>query len=161
MSTKNFSCTITNGLVATPSGVVEADVGIADGKIAALAARGMLGGGDRVLDAAGKLVLPAVVDAHVHFNDPGLPDREDFAHGTAAAAAGGVGTVVDMPLSGAPAVTSVETLELKKRAAAERAVVDYALWGRKNARENRRQPAAPSARPRQAVKRYWRRAPMP
>lgn len=44
-------------------------------------------------------------------------------------AAGGVGTVVDMPLSGAPAVTSVESLELKKRAAAERAVVDYALWG--------------------------------
>ncbi|RRD65416.1 allantoinase AllB [Fretibacterium sp. OH1220_COT-178] len=129
MNTSLFSCTITNGLVATPSGVVEADIGIADGKIAALAARGMLGGGERVLDAAGKLVLPAVVDAHVHFNDPGLPEREDMATGTAAAAAGGVGTVVDMPLSGAPAVTSVETLELKKRAAAERAVVDYALWG--------------------------------
>ena len=129
MSRTPLSCIITNGLVATPSGVVEADVGIADGKIAALAARGSLDGAETVVDAAGRLVLPAVVDAHVHFNDPGLPDREDFASGTAAAAAGGVGTVVDMPLSGAPAVTSTESLELKKRAAAERAVVDYALWG--------------------------------
>ncbi|NLL36550.1 MAG: allantoinase AllB [Fretibacterium sp.] len=125
-----FSCIITGGLVATPSGLAEADVGVTDGKIAALAARGCLDGvGGRVVDASGCLVLPAVVDAHVHFNDPGLPDREDMRTGTAAAAAGGVGTVVDMPLSGAPAVTSVETLELKKRAAAERAVVDYALWG--------------------------------
>ena len=129
MSTRQFSCAVVNGLVAAPSGLVEADIGIADGKIAALAAGGTLGAGERVIDAAGMLVLPAVVDMHVHFNDPGFPDREDFAHGTAAAAAGGVGTVVDMPLSGAPAVTSVESLELKKRAAAERAVVDYALWG--------------------------------
>ena len=129
MSTRQFSCTVVNGLVAAPSGLVEADIGIADGKIAALVAGGTLGAGERVIDAAGMLVLPAVIDMHVHFNDPGFPDREDFAHGTAAAAAGGVGTVVDMPLSGAPAVTSVESLELKKRAAAERAVVDYALWG--------------------------------
>ena len=112
MSTRQFSCTVVNGLVAAPSGLIKADIDIASGKIAALAAGGTLGAGERVIDAAGMLVLPAVVDMHVHFNDPGFPDREDFAHGTAAAAAGGVGTVVDMPLSGAPAVTSVESLEL-------------------------------------------------
>ena len=98
MSTRQFSCTVVNGLVAAPSGLVEADIGIADGKIAALAAGGTLGAGERVIDAAGMLVLPAVVDMHVHFNDPGFPDREDFAHGTAAAAAGGVGTVVDLQI---------------------------------------------------------------
>ena len=128
MSTRQFSCTVVNGLVAAPSGLVEADIGIADGKIAALAAGGTLGAGERVIDAAGMLVLPAVVDMHVHFNDPGFPDREDFAHGTAAAAAGGVGTVVDMPLSHAPDVTSVRAG--RSRSTPPRsAVLGYALWG--------------------------------
>ena len=124
-----FSLLITGGRLVTPSGVIEADVAVHHGKIAAIGSAGSLKGAEEVVCAAGKYVLPAVVDAHVHFNDPGLPEREDITTGTSAAAAGGVGTVIDMPLSGAPAVTSPETLELKKKAAAVRAVVDYALWG--------------------------------
>ena len=129
MSEREFSCIVANGRVVTPDGVLEADVGITGGRIAALGARNTLGPAEEVIDAGDRLVLPALVDAHVHFNDPGLPDREDMFTGTSAAAAGGIGTIVDMPLSGNPAVTSVETLELKKSSAAKRAVVDYALWG--------------------------------
>ncbi|MDR1978444.1 MAG: allantoinase AllB [Synergistaceae bacterium] len=138
----NFDLVIRGGRVVAPGGVLEADVGISGGVISAIwspdhdrdaAAASVAGsmnanaGAD--VDARGKYVLPGVVDAHVHFNDPGFPDREDMASGTAAAAAGGVTTVIDMPLSGQPAVVSLEALELKKKAAAARAKVDYALWG--------------------------------
>jgi allantoinase len=126
---------IKNGLLVTSHGQVKADLGVTDGIITSIADRIPDGGAGgirkirKIIDAGGKYVLPGVVDAHVHFNDPGFPDREDMGTGTAAAAAGGVTTVIDMPLSGAPAVVSVESLELKKQAAAARAGVDYALWG--------------------------------
>lgn len=81
------------------------------------------------VDIGGKYLFPGIVDAHVHFNDPGLPEREDMKSGTSAAAAGGTTTVIDMPLSGNPTIISRGALEQKKRAAAEKAVVDYALWG--------------------------------
>ena len=123
-----FSLVVTGGTAVLPSGIIRADIAAEDGKIAAIGAPGTLLR-HKTVCAEGKYVLPAVVDAHVHFNDPGLPEREDMHTGTSAAAAGGVGTVIDMPLSGNPAVTSVETLELKKSAAQQRAVTDYALWG--------------------------------
>jgi allantoinase len=124
-----FDITIRNGLLVTPSGVVKADIGVRDGVIAAIAESLPEDGVSKSVDAEGQYVLPGIVDAHVHFNDPGFPEREDMNSGTAAAAAGGVTTVVDMPLSGRPAVTSVEALELKKEAGRLRARVDYALWG--------------------------------
>jgi allantoinase len=127
-----FDLAICNGQVVTPSGVFRVDIGVKDGVIAAffdpLAVGGSLDSLENI-DAGGKYVLPGVVDAHVHFNDPGLPEREDMGTGTSAAAAGGITTVVDMPLSGSPAIVSLEALELKKRAGEQRAKVDYALWG--------------------------------
>ncbi len=122
---------IRNGQAVLPSGIAHADIAVRDGRIAAIFNPSTETFGDTKLeiDAQGKFILPGVVDAHVHFNDPGLPEREDMATGTAAAAAGGTTTVVDMPLSGKPVVTSLESLELKKRAAQERSRVDYALWG--------------------------------
>ena len=84
---------------------------------------------DEVIDLRGALVLPGVIDGHVHFDDPGFTEREDFATGTAAAAAGGVTMVVDMPCTSLPPVTSVEALEAKLAAITEKARVDFMLWG--------------------------------
>ena len=117
-----FDLVIQNGRLVTPAGIVEAHVGVMGESIAAISASPLLDearetdGTANVIDAKGRYVLPGVVDAHVHFNDPGFPEREDMASGTAAAAAGGVTTIVDMPLSGRPAVISAEALELKKEA---------------------------------------------
>ena len=72
-------------------------------------------------------MLPGAVDAHVHSRDPGLPDKEDFGSLTAAAAAGGVTTVVDMPNT-VPAVDGPEVFAEKAAGAARRALVDFALW---------------------------------
>ncbi len=80
-----------------------------------------------VIDGGGKLALPGVIDGHVHFNEIVYPDREDYATGTASAAAGGVTTIVDMP--DLPPVRSAEQFHAKLEAVRGKAVVDYAFWG--------------------------------
>jgi allantoinase len=82
-----------------------------------------------VVDAAGLLVLPGAVDAHVHFDDPGRADWEGWATGTAAAAAGGTTTVVDMPLNAHPPTVDADAFRQKVAAAEKSAVTDFALWG--------------------------------
>lgn len=119
---------IEKGKLVLPEGIIEADIAIEDGKIAGIGCAEVFGKPERRINAEGRYVLPAVVDAHVHFNDPGLPEREDMLTGTQAAAAGGVGTILDMPLSGNPAIISQDAFELKKKAVSERAVVDCGLW---------------------------------
>lgn len=83
--------------------------------------------GDEEVDARGLWVLPGAVDAHVHSRDPGFPGKEDWSTLTAAAAAGGVTTVVDMPNT-VPAVDSGEVFQEKVAIAESRAIVDFALW---------------------------------
>ena len=80
------------------------------------------------VDAGALLVLPGGVDAHVHSRDPGFPEKEDFLSLTAAAAAGGITTVVDMPNT-VPAVESAAVFLEKVEIASSRALVDFALWG--------------------------------
>jgi allantoinase len=82
-----------------------------------------------VEDLGNLALLPGLVDAHTHINEPGRTDWEGFATGTRAAAAGGFTTIVDMPLNCLPETTDVEALELKRAAARDKAMVDYALWG--------------------------------
>jgi allantoinase len=82
-----------------------------------------------VIDARGLLVLPGVVDPHVHFDEPGFTDREDFFHGTSAAASGGVTTIVDMPCTSIPPVTDRKNFETKHDVIRRRAVIDYGLYG--------------------------------
>ncbi len=77
----------------------------------------------------GQVLLPGLVDAHVHLNDPGRTAWEGAATGTAAAAAGGVTTIVEMPLNSIPVTTSPAALEAKRRALAGRMAVDVAFWG--------------------------------
>jgi allantoinase len=100
-------------------------IGIADGRIVSFEEAPAR----EVIDATGLLVLPGVVDAHVHFNEPGRTDWEGWTTGSRAAIAGGVTTVCDMPLNSTPPLVSVEAFEAKHAAAAAQSCCDYALWG--------------------------------
>src|SRR5207237_6974655 len=75
------------------------------------------------------IVMPGLVDTHVHVNEPGRTDWEGFETATRAAAAGGVTTIVDMPLNSIPATTTVEGLEKKLAAARDKLHLDVAFWG--------------------------------
>lgn len=75
------------------------------------------------------LTIPGAIDPHVHFNTPGFEDRDDFEHGSTAAAFGGVTTIIDMPCTSIPPVTSVDNLNKKLEALKGRSFIDYALWG--------------------------------
>lgn len=84
---------------------------------------------DDTVDASGLLVLPGGIDPHVHFDDPGYTHREDFYHGTCAAASGGITTAIDMPCTSIPPVTNLENLKHKLSVIEKKAVVDYGLYG--------------------------------
>ena len=79
--------------------------------------------------ADGEVLLPGLVDTHVHINEPGRTEWEGFDTGTRAAAAGGVTTVIDMPLNSIPATTTVAALERKRECAAAQVHVDVGFWG--------------------------------
>ena len=121
-----------NGVVVTPSGRLEGGVAIDEGKIVLVGKEAHLPSADSIIDVKGRLILPGMIDAHVHFRDPakegGDPQMEDFASGTAAAAAGGITTVFDMPGS-APPVLSASVLEDKVRAIQNKAYVNFGLYG--------------------------------
>ncbi|QKW10081.1 allantoinase AllB [Streptomyces sp. NA04227] len=85
--------------------------------------------GARVVDLGEQVLLPGLVDTHVHVNDPGRSAWEGFATATRAAAAGGITTLVDMPLNSIPPTTSVAHLETKRAAARGRVHVDVGFWG--------------------------------
>lgn len=87
------------------------------------------GAATREVDAGDAVVMPGVVDTHVHVNEPGRTDWEGFRSATDAAAAGGVTTIVDMPLNCSPVTTSAEALTEKAERAAGRCRVDYGFWG--------------------------------
>ncbi|MEK9159568.1 MAG: dihydroorotase [Patescibacteria group bacterium] len=84
-------------------------------------------GADEVVDGTGKFLLPGAIDAHVHFRDPGSSEKEDWATGSAAALAGGVTTVLDMPNT-TPATITVEALEAKRAVAATKSLVNFGLF---------------------------------
>ncbi len=115
--------------VVCPEGVRPATVLVRDGRIAGIGPHADRPAGVRELDAGELMLLPGLVDTHVHINDPGRSDWEGFEHATRAAAAGGVTTLVDMPLNSIPATTTVEGLEVKRRAAAGTCHVDVGFWG--------------------------------
>ncbi|MEW6548144.1 MAG: amidohydrolase family protein [Spirochaetota bacterium] len=81
------------------------------------------------IDAAGLMLFPGAIDPHVHFDEPGFTHREDFLHGSAEAARGGVTTVVDMPCTSLPPVTSLGALASKLKAVESKALVDFAFFG--------------------------------
>ncbi len=100
-----------------------------EGRIAELGERLVPGAGEEILDARGLRILPGALDPHVHFDEPGFTHREDFLHGSSEAAKGGVTTVVDMPCTSQPPVTTRAALENKLSVVSKSAVVDYAFHG--------------------------------
>ncbi|WP_066362274.1 allantoinase AllB [Herbidospora mongoliensis] len=111
--------------VVTPEGVLPLGVDVVDGRIAGLVPYTTHEG----LDLGDVALLPGLVDTHVHINEPGRTHWEGFATATRAAAAGGVTTVVDMPLNSLPPTTTVPNLEIKKKAAYGQIAVDVGFWG--------------------------------
>jgi allantoinase len=118
---------IRGGKVFGPDGPHEADVHVVDGVITHVETGRTAPAGAIVLDARGMHVLPGAIDAHVHSRDPGFPEKEDFGTLTAAAAMGGVTTVLDMPNT-VPAVDAAGVMEAKAALARPKARVDFGLW---------------------------------
>ena len=115
--------------VVTPFGVVPATILIRGGKIAEVGPIDHPAGDLPVDDFGDLMVLPGLVDTHVHINDPGRADWEGFATATAAAAAGGITTLVDMPLNSSPVTTTPEALAAKLDAARGKLRVDVGFFG--------------------------------
>jgi allantoinase len=116
--------------VVTPAGEVPAAVGVRAGRIATVGPYdGELAAGREVTLDGDAVLLPGLVDSHVHVNEPGRTEWEGFATATAAAAAGGITTIVDMPLNSLPPTVDVDALAVKRAAAAGRVHVDVAFWG--------------------------------
>ena len=115
--------------VLLPTGVEPAALHVRDGRISDVTAYDVVGHAAEVVDAGEMLVTPGVVDSHVHINEPGRTEWEGFATATEAAAAGGITTVVDMPLNCIPATTSRAAAEEKLGSLAGKLRVDVAFWG--------------------------------
>jgi len=121
-----FDLVIKNGVVINSQDELKGQVAVKDGKIAAIISNDVSIEASKTIDAKGMVVLPGVVDAHVHCGH-GTPERENFTCVSKAAAAGGTTTIVDMPLS-EPTTVTVEAIEDKKLSAEKQVVVDYALY---------------------------------
>lgn len=115
--------------VVLPNGTRAASVHVRDGRIVGIAPHNYTPAGVRVMDVGELMLLPGLVDTHVHMNDPGRADWEGAEHATRAAAAGGVTTVVDMPLNSIPATTTLAALRAKRTALSGRCHVDVGFWG--------------------------------
>lgn len=115
--------------VITPEGERPGAVVVSDGRITAVADHDVPHAGDVVDVPDDSVLLPGVVDTHVHVNDPGRTDWECFDTATHAAAAGGVTTLIDMPLNSVPPTTNAEGLAMKRAAANGRVHVNVGFWG--------------------------------
>jgi allantoinase len=113
-----------------PDGVRPASFCVRKGRIVAVGGHDTTVAGTRVLDAGKDAVLPGLVDTHVHVNQPGRTEWEGYRTATEAAAAGGITTIVDMPLNSVPVTTTLSALREKQAALrSERISCDVALWG--------------------------------
>ncbi len=110
--------------------ITAAEIAVRHGIVLAITPLGSALPGQNVVTlAADELLLPGLVDTHVHVNEPGRTDWEGFATATRAAAAGGVTTLIDMPLNSIPATVTVDALDVKRRAADGQLAVDVGFWG--------------------------------
>ncbi len=119
---------ISGGTLVFHDSELDASIAVKDGKILAIGAADAMPPAAETLDATGMHVLPGAIDSHVHFREPGYTHKEDWGSGTAAAAMGGVTTVFEMPNVNPPTGTA-ETLRQKHELAAEKAHVDFGIYG--------------------------------
>ena len=124
-----YDLLIRGGTLVGPDGPPQsADLAVVEGRIAAIGPE-LAGDAVETIDAATLHVIPALIDAHVHFNEPGRTDWEGIASGSAALAAGGGSLYFDMPLNAHPPTTTVAAFDSKRAAAEAASHVDFALWG--------------------------------
>ena len=116
--------------VITAAGEVARCIGVRDGRIAVIEPIDAELDAEEVVELGDdEVLIPGLVDTHVHVNEPGRTEWEGFASATRAAAAGGATTIVDMPLNSIPPTVDVEALAVKRRVAADQAYVDVGFWG--------------------------------
>ncbi|HEV7169262.1 MAG TPA: allantoinase AllB [Micrococcaceae bacterium] len=125
-----FDLVVRGQRILTSAGIGAHEVGVRDGVIVAIEPLGTNLAGAEVLELADdETLIPGLVDTHVHVNEPGRTEWEGFASATRAAAAGGVTTIIDMPLNSIPPTTTVDALKLKRSVAEDQAFVDVGFWG--------------------------------
>lgn len=118
--------------IVTPHEIISGAVEINRGRIVSLVKENDLSGKVKkvqMIDYGEAVVMPGLIDVHAHLNDPGKTEWEGFPSGTKAAAAGGITTLIDMPLNSFPSTVSEETLQLKIQAAKGRIYVNVGFWG--------------------------------
>ena len=116
--------------LVTPQSIEPACVHVCDGRISAVTSFDNYPEGCKLVEVGdGAVLMPGLVDTHVHINEPGRTDWEGFATATRAAVAGGVTTLVDMPLNSIPPTTTVKGFQTKLAAARDQCHVDVAFWG--------------------------------
>lgn len=123
-----YDLRIRNGTLVTSSGSAKIDLAVADGRVVAIEPQ-LSGSASTEIDADGLHIFPGILDAHVHFNEPGRSNWEGFATGTRALAAGGTTGFFDMPLNSSPPTLDAASFVLKRQAAEATSLVDFALWG--------------------------------
>lgn len=123
-----FDLIVRGGEIVTPRGLRRADIGIAEGRIVSVAPE-IAGDAKATVDAAGKWVFPGIIDAHVHFNEPGRAEWEGLVSGPAALCAGGGTVFFDMPLNSEPPAITADALNRKRAVAEKKSCLDFALWG--------------------------------
>lgn len=130
MPEETFDLVIRGQRVLTTAGTAPCEVGVRGGKVAAVGPLGVGLSGATVIELADdETLLPGLVDTHVHVNEPGRTEWEGFASATRAAAAGGVTTIIDMPLNSIPPTTTADGLNRKREVAEGQAFVDVGFWG--------------------------------
>jgi len=123
----HYDLILKNGTIVTSEKCYTGDIAVKNGKIALVGKLDDADTADEVYDADGKHILPGIIDAHVHFRDPGLTEKEDFQSGSAAAAFGGITTVADMPNT-VPVTSTLVRFNEKLNIAREKSFVDFALF---------------------------------
>ncbi|OPH54639.1 allantoinase [Paenibacillus ferrarius] len=124
----HFDLIIRGGSIVLRDEVRMLDIGVKSGKIVALGEQ--IGeDAETIVDARGMTMMAGMIDVHVHLNEPGLGIWEGFASGSAALAAGGCTTYMDMPLNGVPPTVTLAAMQQKLATAEAQSHVDYALWG--------------------------------
>jgi allantoinase len=123
-----YDLLIRNGTLVTETAVMRADLAIADEHIVMIAPE-IADASRAEIDASGLHIFPGLIDAHVHFNEPGRTDWEGFVSGSRALAAGGITSYCEMPLNAHPPTVDGSSFDLKCAAAEGASLVDFALWG--------------------------------
>ena len=119
-----FDLAVKNGLIVTSERIYKGSICVKDGRIAAIISSEDDVIASKIIDVNGKYIFPGAIDTHAHLNDPGYTWREDYSHGTSAAAVGGITTIIDMPLQNEPALTDGKIFDDKCKVVSSNAYVD-------------------------------------